>query len=229
MSAVAESACPAGVVDALYVRTKALHAEAEKSGIIADILRGLATRDSYVLLLRNLYPAYRELELGIERHCGAPGLNLLAAYQFDRAGAIASDLTALCGANWAETIALLPEGEAYRRRVAQAAENDGTRLIAHAYTRYMGDLSGGQIVQRLLARSFGLGPSELSLYAFPQFSDLAALKAEYRVALDRAATVATDRQAVIEEAAVAFALNIALSVAVKSALLARRAVTGVLE
>jgi heme oxygenase len=35
----------------------------------------------------------------------------------------------------------------------KAAEGDGTRLIAHAYTRYLGDLSGGQILQRLLARS----------------------------------------------------------------------------
>jgi heme oxygenase len=218
-----------GVIDALYVRTRTLHAEAEKSGIIADILRGLATREGYVLLLRNLYPAYRELERGIERHSDAAGMKILADYKLDRAGAIASDLMALNGEDWAETIALLPEGEAYARRVTQAAEGDGTRLIAHAYTRYMGDLSGGQIVQRLLERSYGLGPSELSHYAFAGFSDLVALKADYRGALDQAAAVANDRQAVIEEAAIAFTLNIGLSVAVKNALLAAPAATSVLE
>jgi len=58
------------IVTALYLRTKALHVEAERTGIIRDLLRGEATREGYVLLLRNLLPAYRAMEQGLVRHRG---------------------------------------------------------------------------------------------------------------------------------------------------------------
>jgi heme oxygenase len=211
----ADGSVPSSVVTALYLRTKTLHLEAEKSGIISDILHGIASRDGYVLLLRNLLPAYRGIESGIDRHRNSPGLALLAKHRLERARAIESDLAALCGADWNRRIPMLPAGEAYASRIAQAAEGDGTRLIAHAYTRYLGDLNGGSILARLLAKTLGLRPVELSLYDFSGFADAAALKQDYREALDQAGAVATDPASVIEEGAVAFSLNIALSVSVQ--------------
>jgi heme oxygenase len=205
-----------GIVASLYVRTRGLHLEAEQSGIIADILRGDASRDGYVLLLRNLHPAYTALEQGLARHVRTPGVDRLSAYRFDRAGAIAADLDALCGADWATAIPLLPAGENYTGVIARAADGDGSALIAHAYTRYLGDLSGGQIVQKLLAKSMQLRPEQLSMYEFSGFPDPAALKNEYRHALEYAGTLAVDPARVIEEGATAFSLNIALSVAVKA-------------
>ena len=211
----ANGVLPISVVTELYVRTRTLHLEAEKSGVISDILRGTASREGYVLLLRNLHSAYREIELGIEQHRDAPGLGLLAEYKLNRAPAIASDLTNLCGADWARRIPLLPAGEAYARSVAQAAQGDGTRLIAHAYTRYLGDLNGGSVLARLLAKTLGLQPGELSLYDFSGVANPATLKSDYRIALDRAGSAAPDPGAIIEEGVLAFSLNIALSVAVQ--------------
>jgi heme oxygenase len=211
----ASGAMPNSVVGALHARTKTLHMEAEKSGVISDILHGSASRDGYVLLLRNLLPAYREIECGIDRHDDSPGLALLAKHRLDRAPAIESDLAALCGADWHRRIPLLPTGEAYARRIAQAAEGDGTRLIAHAYTRYLGDLNGGSILARLLTKTLGLRPVDLSLYDFSGVANAATLKHDYREALDQAGAAAADPASVIEEGAVAFSLNIALSVAVQ--------------
>jgi heme oxygenase len=211
----ASGATPVSVVGALYARTKTLHMQAEKSGVISDILHGLASRDGYVLLLRNLLPAYREIECGIENHHNSSGLALLAKHRLDRAPAIESDLTALCGPDWSRRIPMLPSGEAYARRIAQAAEGDGALLIAHAYTRYLGDLNGGSILARLLTKTLGLRPVELSLYDFSGFADAATLKHDYRDALDQAGALAADPNSVIEEGAVAFSLNIALSVAVQ--------------
>lgn len=215
MTTATEAAEPASVVMALYLRTKTLHTEAEKTGVIRDMLRGDATRDGYVLFLRNLLPAYQQLEAGLARHQDAPAMAELAAFRLDRAPAITADLDALCGPGWAGLVPLLPAGEAYARRVEQAAEGDGARLIAHAYARYLGDLSGGLILQRLLAKSLALQPGQLSMYDFPRFSDLAALKSGYREALDRAALHVADPDAVVEEGAVAFSHNIALSLAVQ--------------
>ena len=218
-AAAAESPMPVSVVTALYLRTKALHLEAERTGIIRDLLRGEASREGYVLLLRNLLPAYREMENGFERHHGSSSLGGLANYGLDRAPAIEADLVALSGKDWQRDIPLLAAGDIYARRIAKAAEGDGARLIAHAYTRYLGDLSGGQILQRLLERSLELRPSELSFYDFPRFADLTALKADYRKLLDHAGALASDPQAVIEEGAIAFSLNIDLSCAIQTMLL----------
>lgn len=216
--AMADGALPESVVTALYLRTKSLHVEAERTGIIGDLLRGSASRDGYVLLLRNLLPAYQAMERGLARHRKTPGLGALANYRLDRAPAIEADLGALCGKSWQRDIPLLPAGDNYARRITEAAEGNGARLIAHAYTRYLGDLSGGQILQRLLTRSLELWPDQLSFYDFPRHADLTALKAGYREALDRAGSQVRDSAAVVEEGALAFTLNIELSCAVKAAL-----------
>jgi heme oxygenase (biliverdin-producing, ferredoxin) len=216
--AMADDSLPVSVVTALYLRTKTLHLEAERSGIIRELLRGSAHRDGYTLLLRNLLPAYRAMEQGLARHRKTPGIGALANYRLDRAPAIEADLAALCGAAWQHGIPLLPAGDRYARRITEAAQGNGARLIAHAYTRYLGDLSGGQILQRLLERSLGLRPAELSFYDFPRYPDLAELKAAYREALDRAGALAGGQDAVVEEGALAFTLNIDLSCAVQAAL-----------
>lgn len=216
--AMSDNPLPVSVVTALYVRTKALHVEAERTGIIRDLLRGEASLEGYILLLRNLLPAYRAMEQGLERHRDSPGLSALTGFRLDRATAIEADLIELCGQTWNRDIPLLSAGDIYARRVAKAADGDGMRLIAHAYTRYLGDLSGGQILQRLLSRSLHLKPAELTFYDFPQFSDLAALKTDFRNALDSAGALAADPQAVIEEGAIAFSLNIDLSCAVQAML-----------
>jgi heme oxygenase (biliverdin-producing, ferredoxin) len=208
---------PVGIVAALHHRTKALHVEAERSGIIRDLLHETARRAGYIVLLRNLLPAYRALEMGLNAHRFTPGLDELARFQFDRAGAIESDLIALCGPTWSDTLPLLPAGVVYAQRIAAVAQGDGARLIAHAYTRYLGDLSGGMILRRLLSRSLALGDSELSFYDFTGLGDPDALKTDFRLALDHAGTRAGDSAVVVEEGAIAFQLNIDLSWAVRDA------------
>jgi heme oxygenase len=215
-AATADGSTSASIVAALYSRTKALHVEAERTGIIRDLLRGNASRDGYALLMRNLLPAYRALEHGLERHRSSSGLGHLAKFRFDRASTIESDLMALRGEHWSREIPVLPAAGLYANRISEAAEGDGLRLVAHAYTRYLGDLSGGQVLQRLLARSLQLQPNELSFYDFPRFSDLNALKTDYREALKRAGKIALDPDAIIEEGALAFSHNIALSCAVQA-------------
>lgn len=218
MTDLPSQATPESVVNALYFGTKTLHVEAERSGVISDLLRGEASRDGYILLQRNLLPAYQALERGLERHRATPSLSALTKYRLERSPALEADLIALCGGSFA-AIPLLPEGEAYAQRIDACADGDGARLIAHAYTRYLGDLNGGQILKRLLMKKPGLRAAEVSFYDFPDYDDLPTLKSDYRDALDQAGTLVADPQAVIDEGKVAFQLNIDLSWAVQNALL----------
>jgi heme oxygenase len=205
-----------GLVVAMRDRTRPLHTRAERSGIIAAILAGQGTVQGYKLFLRNLLPAYQHMEQGLERK-KTTVLACVAQPGLYRAAAIEADLLKLEGANWQQTLRLLPEGERYAQRVAVACEGDGTRLIGHAYARYLGDLSGGQILKRLLARSLLLEPQALSFYDFPEIPDADAFKSVYRKAIDDAAGKIADVAAVIDEALVAFELNIDLSEAVAAA------------
>lgn len=203
----------ASLVDAIRDRTRALHAEAERSGIVSDLLRGRVDRRSYAALLRNLLPAYRELENGLERHRSAAGMDGVARPAVYRSAALESDLAALCGSDWQQRIEILPAAERYARAVADAAA-DGSRLIAHAYVRYLGDLSGGRILRGIVARALALEASQLAFYDYPGVANVEALRTAYRADLDRAADHASDRESVIAEAERAFRLNIELSVAI---------------
>ena len=219
MTAATADAPSPPVVTALYLRTKTLHVEAERTGIIRDLLR----RRSHP---RGLCSSVAQSASRLPGD-GA-GTRASSRFPCPRQARRLTDWIArrrskptwwrCAGAHWSQGIPLLSAGEFYARRIAKAAEGDGTRLIAHAYTRYLGDLSGGQILQRLLARSLDLQPSELSFYDFSRFPDLDALKTDYRQALDSAGALAADPQMVIEEGAIAFSLNIDLSCAVKAML-----------
>lgn len=204
----------AGLVQRMQHHTRALHLTAERSGVVRDLLRGKATMNGYALLMRNLLPAYQQLERGLGRHAQSPGIGGIVEPALFRSDAICADLEQIHGEGWRDTLPVLAAAERYADRVADCAQGGGTGLIAHAYVRYMGDLSGGRILQRVLARSLHLTPGMLTFYDFPEIGDVEAFKSSYRSAFDRAALPMADLAAVVEEAAEAFRLNIAVSLEV---------------
>lgn len=197
--------------------TRRLHAEAERSGIIADILHARITLPRYGLFLRNLLPAYCSLEEALSSGLDRPGVRRVADPSLYRSEALRADLEELFGRKWPRQIVLLPAAESYAKAVKRAAAGDGSRLIAHAYTRYLGDLNGGQVLRKLLSQLLGLGPTALSFYDFPMISQPKVFAGEYRDAINRAGAEITNPEAVIDEAIVAFELNIRLSTAVQQA------------
>jgi heme oxygenase len=191
-----------GLADAMRDRTRALHVQAERSGIIGEILRGRASRDGYVLYLRNLLPAYEQLEASIEQQRHLPALAGIARSEIYRSPALRSDLEALGGADWRTSHPVLSAASRY------AAGGDGARLLAHAYTRYLGDLNGGAILGRILARTLALEPGARAFYAFPRIGNLDLFITQYREAIDAAGRTIDTFDAVLGEAESAFRNNI---------------------
>jgi heme oxygenase (biliverdin-producing, ferredoxin) len=207
----------AGLSQALRERTAALHRQAQRTGIMRDILRWQAAPATYALLLRNLWPVYAELERALERVPPARGAGRFARPVLYRAAAIARDLAALHGPGWAAELPLLAPGEHYAACVAEAAAGDGERLIAHAYTRYLGDLSGGQLIGAILSKRFGLEPDQNAFFLFEGGVPVETLRTEFRRDLDLAGAEISSIPAVVAEAARAFQCNIALFRAVQCA------------
>ncbi len=178
------------------------------------MLQGRASRDGYALFLFNLLPAYRFLEAGLVRHRDDRRLHVLVAPELFRTALLERDLAVLIGSG-VRRPARLPAGLAYAARIAAA---DAPRLIAHAYVRYLGDLSGGRILGRLLARAPGIAREALGFYEFPEIADPEGFRDAYRGAIDACALGADEQDMVVNEAVTAFAHNIRLSTTVAAAL-----------
>jgi len=144
----------------------------------------------------------------------SPAVGPTVRSELTRVAALEADLSQLSVS--ASDLPVLPETANYLEAIEQASCGDGSRLIAHAYARYLGDLSGGQIMKRLLARSLNLPASALSFYDFPAIADIAAFRSDYRAAIDRTGGESEDFEAVVAEGALAFELNIELSVALQA-------------
>lgn len=200
-----------GLAAALRDRTAQLHAEAERSGIIASILTGTVTPLAYGLYLRNLLPAYREMEQSLQRHRSLPGLGYMAQSSLHRAARIEVDLDRLAGPRWPSELPLLSSGQRYGERVRWVGAEDPELLYAHAYTRYLGDLYGGQTLRRRLIRRFGSHFRATAFTEFPAIEEIRDFAVGFGAALDEAGRHIADSDHVIDEAAVAFRLNIALS------------------
>jgi heme oxygenase len=213
---------PASLLEALRERTRQLHATAERAGIVAEILHRRASLTGYAFLLRNLLPVYRTMEQGLAGQRTSAVVGLLVRPELDRVGAIEADLRVIAGLYRIGDLPQLPEATRYAAAIQQASEGTGVRLIAHAYARYLGDLSGGQILKKLLERSLDLPNEALTFYDFPEIPDIAAFKADYRSAIERAGDELGDFDPIVDEAAHAFELNIDLSVAVQEAALQAR-------
>ncbi len=196
--------------------TRDLHAAAEGSGVVAQMLRGSITRAGYVLYLRNLLPAYLALESGLVRHRDSLLIGPICLAETFRVAPLQADLAAIAGPGWAD-LAVLPEAASYAAAIDAAGDGDGALLLAHAYTRVLGDLSGGQMLARVMAGLFGLGPLSLQFYRFPEIADLAGFKAGYRARLDESGAMLACTARVIDAARSAFEHNIALSEAVAGA------------
>lgn len=208
-----DGACVAalGVSERLRHETSPAHREAERSGFLADLIRGRATPAGYALYLRNLVPVYGALEAGLRAGGAEPYLAPFREPGLARLPSLTADLAAASGAEWATELPILPEA----RRYALAIEtSDDIALAAHAYTRYLGDLNGGRILRGLLSRSLGLPDRALAFYAFPDLADVETTKQSVRRGFDRLDVRGRAADDLIDAARRAFRFNIDLSCAV---------------
>ena len=200
------------LVQRMRRRTSELHIAAERSGIVAALIKGQVSRSRYALFLRNLLPAYQAMELALLHHRGRLNFHGLAQPSLYRAERIVADLIDLEGSGWAASLPLLASGERYAARVEWAGRSD--MLIAHCYTRYLGDLYGGRMLAQRIMTRFGPNFQAVAFVTFPEIHDLDVFREAYRRDLDRAGGHLSDVEGVVEEAAVAFELNIQLSLEV---------------
>jgi heme oxygenase len=191
--------------------TQASHTLAENTAYMKCFLKGIVEREPFRKLIANLYFVYSTLEAGFEQHKDHEIVGKLYFPQLNRTANLEEDLAFYYGENWKNEIAPLPAGKIYCDRLQELIKNNPVLLIAHAYTRYMGDLSGGQSLKGIIRSALEL-PDEKGtrFYEFEAFSTPAqrrTFKDVYRQALDDLPLDDLTIKAIVEEANYAFALN----------------------
>lgn len=193
----------------LRAGTKDAHVLAERSGIMRTLLRGTITRGAYVSLLKNLAGIYRPLEQELDRHADHPALVGIDMGALRRLDPLERDIAYLDVDAPSGALAEQPATHEYAARLREIGQSSPELLLAHAYVRYMGDLSGGQMLKGIVAKTLGIGDDShgLAFYIFARIEDPVAFKQAFRDALDAAAQVVTSPETIVREAQYGFALH----------------------
>lgn len=182
------------------------HRAAETRGFITALMGGALSLDDYTRYLAQLAWVYEALEERGTR----PGDPAVFDPALARMAAIDADLAALGASDWREVHSPLPETAHYAAHLRVVADDD-VRYLAHHYTRYLGDLSGGQAIARLVARHYGATPGQLAFYRFDLAGDgVVHYKRGYRDAMNALALSPVEVDVLIAEVRESFRLNSAI-------------------
>ncbi|HEY9811284.1 MAG TPA: biliverdin-producing heme oxygenase [Halomicronema sp.] len=185
------------------------HGDAEHSGFMKRFLAGQIERDLFAKLLNNFYWIYCQIETELEFHKDNILVSGVYFPQLNRKANLEKDLAFYYGNNWREKITPGPAVQAFVARLREVSASEPALLIAHAYTRYMGDLSGGQGLKKIVRSVFNLSGEEGScFYEFEQISDVNAFKGIYRQALNELPVSEEMEDKIVAEAIISFKLNI---------------------
>ncbi|AWB90400.1 heme oxygenase (biliverdin-producing) [Salinibacterium hongtaonis] len=191
---------------ALRERTWASHGESEGAGFMTNLMKGEGTLDDYTQLVVQHFFIYEVLEEIAAAKASDPDASALFSAELVRMPAIEADLDHLMGEGWRDRISPVPATVRYCERMREVADWTGG-VIAHHYTRYLGDLSGGQHIGKLMQRHFGLGAEGVAFYSFAEIESPAEFKDAYRAALDSIEWTEEERGRVIDEVLVAYQFN----------------------
>ncbi|MFE7646501.1 biliverdin-producing heme oxygenase [Streptomyces phaeoluteigriseus] len=185
------------------------HVEAETSTFMSDLLGGRLGVDAYARYTEQLWFVYEALEAGAGRLASDPVAGPFIRPELFRLSALERDLAHLRGAGWRAGLSALPATRAYAERVRECAESWPAGYVAHHYTRYLGDLSGGQIIRDRAEKAWGFEKKGdgVRFYVFEEVGNPAAFKREYRELLDAVRADDLEKQRVVAECKKAFALN----------------------
>jgi heme oxygenase len=187
--------------------TKKSHTMAENVGFVKCFLKGVVEKNSYRKLVTNLYFVYAAMEEEMESLKDHPIVSKIYFKELNRESSLETDLQYYYGANWKNEIQISPAGKAYVQRIHEIANSAPELLIAHSYTRYLGDLSGGQILKNIAQKAMNLDEKGTAFYEFADIPDEKAFKNNYRQVLNDLPIDLDTANKIVKEADDAFGMN----------------------
>ena len=186
--------------------TKQSHSAAENTKFVSSFLRGVVSKKGYRQLVANYYFIYQAMEVEVLRLKDDPVVGPLNIKELYRHRRLAKDCEYFYGKDWAKTIYPTEACQQYVNRIREVAHDQTELLVGHHYTRYLGDLSGGQILRNIAKNSLKLDNGGLDFYEF-DIEDKKEFKNNYRATLNTLPVTESQVSAIVSEANYAFRLN----------------------
>jgi len=181
---------------------------AENVGFVKCFLKGVVEKSSYRKLVGNLYFVYTAMEEEMTKHKDHPVVAPINFTELYRKSSLERDLAYYYGPNWRDEVKPSVAAQAYIARVRDVSATAPELLVAHSYTRYLGDLSGGQILKNIAVNAMNLTDGEgTAFYEFETISDEKAFKNQYRATLNELPIDEATADRIVDEANDAFGQN----------------------
>ena len=190
--------------------TKKSHTMAENTGFVACFLKGVVEKKSYRKLISDLYFVYSAMEEEIERLVldNHPVVKFIGFKELFRKETLENDLKYYYGDNWIKQIQISDSAQSYVDRIRYVAKESPELLVGHHYTRYIGDLSGGQILKKIAKKALNIeGNQGLDFYEFSMIDDEKKFKKSYSDILNNLPINQDIANKIIDEANQAFIYN----------------------
>ena len=161
-----------------------------------------------------MYALYEALEGELQSNSSHPCVEpIYFPDELNRLHFLEQDLDYYYDNNWRHLMhtAITPGMQRYVARIREIGASKPELLIAHSYTRYLGDMSGGQILRRLLKKRYSLPDDNgLSFYQFDHVESIAKLKDLYTVRMNGIQLDEEGMTSQVAEANQIFRFNIAV-------------------
>lgn len=182
------------------------HQHAESARFVSALMDGTVPRAGIVDLWTQYHWIYAELEAtGADlRH--DPVVGRFVVDELERTAALEHDLRLMAATGAEGSLDPTPTTERYRARLREL-RSWPAGFVAHHYTRYLGDLAGGQVIGRVLSSRSDLVDGELAFPVFDAIPSRPRFREQYRVWLDQVPWDEHERRRVVDEARLAFTLN----------------------
>lgn len=192
--------------------TRKSHSVAENTAFVTGFFKGISKRESYRKLVTSLYFVYTAMESAFDG-TDDPNVRALDDPELRRVDALHKDMDYFYGPSWREggliAVEPSPATKTYVARIKEISEKQPHLLIAHQYTRYLGDLFGGQMMGGMATRSLKL--DEGKGVAFYNFDDIPSTKdfiAGWYRRLNGLNLTDQEKMEIVDEANFVFDLNI---------------------
>uniref|UniRef100_I3NBJ1 heme oxygenase (biliverdin-producing) n=1 Tax=Ictidomys tridecemlineatus TaxID=43179 RepID=I3NBJ1_ICTTR len=183
--------------------TKEAHDRAENTQFVKDFLKGNIKKELFKLATTALYFTYSALGEEMHRHKDHPAFaHLYFPTELHRKEALTKDMEYFFGGNWEELVKCSEAAQKYVERIHSIGQNEPELLVAHAYTRYMGDLSGGQVLKKVAQPALKL-PSTgegTQFYLFEHVDNAQQFKQSYRSRMNALDLNLKTKERIVEEA-----------------------------
>ncbi|MDL5156786.1 heme oxygenase (biliverdin-producing) [Actinomycetospora termitidis] len=185
--------------------TLAVHDRANHSPFMGALFDGRLQVADYARLVEQYWFVYNALEATGDALADDPVAGPFVTEELRRVPHLAQDIR-FYGLTELEA---LPATQRYVDAIEATAEWPGG-FVAHHYTRYLGDLAGGQAIRGLLPRVYGVTGGGVAFYDFRELGSTPRFRDRYRALLDDAPWDADERARIVAEVERAFELNIAM-------------------